>query len=235
MKLSFSISALITLGAISVSDAHGDGHHHESCACEAQELGFDIDCSQRDLILNALSKLQANSCDTDCSSDECHKNFLIVQAHHDYCLHDEVPPPVEDAFHDFEGTCEECSIAKKFDPDLVNCPPSFCDDSGDRAYQAMLISGCLDNCDTPTCITNYRILRSEHDTCDGDVLSQSSETGLHDFEEVCEAFNCNVLTDESLIAAQLVCERDFASTAPPHALGSFTMTAVGMTLFAALT
>lgn len=227
---------VVTLAAVAVSsagDEHGD-HEHESCACEAQQLGFNIDCSQRDLMLTALSTLQANTCDVDCSSNTCHKNFLIVQSHHDFCLHDEVPGPVEDAFHDFEESCRGCHITKKRDPDLLDCPTAVCDDRGDRAYQTMLTSGCLDDCSTTVCVSNYQILRAEHDLCDHDTLSESSETGIHDFEEICEAFNCNVLTTESLIAAQLVCVKDETSAGASNlvlSLGTLTMTGFALLAF----
>ena len=233
----------LTLGAFAVSggvDHAHDGHDHEleSCACKAQELGFNIDCSQRDLLLTALSTLQANQCDIDCSPIVCHKNFLIVQSHHDFCLHDEVPGPVEDAFHDFEDACGGCKITKKRDPDLLDCPAAVCDNRGDRAYQVLLTSGCLDDCSTSVCASNYQILRAEHDLCDHDKLSESSETGIHDFEEICAAFGCNVLTDESLIAAQLVCITDESSgctsSYPVEMLATTMMTGIVLSFIVAL-
>ena len=93
---------VLTLLAITVSGHGNHDHAHWSCACEAQELGFNIDCSQSNLMLNALSSLQANNCDVNCSYDICNKNFLIIQSHHVFCLQDEVPNLVEDAFHAFE-------------------------------------------------------------------------------------------------------------------------------------
>ena len=205
---------VLTLLAITVT-GHGDHDHaHGSCACEAQELGFNIDCSQSDFMLNALSSLQANNCDIDCSSDICHKNFLIIQSHHDFCLQDEVPAPVEDAFHAFEESCQGCQITKKRDPKLLDCPKAVCDDRGDRAFQVILTSGCFDDCSTSVCASNYQILRAEHDLCDHDTLSDSSETGLHEFEDICGAFGCNIMADESLIAAQLVCVEDKPSGVP---------------------
>jgi hypothetical protein len=193
--------------------------HHNSCACEAIENGFSIDCANGDLMLDTLAALIADDCSTDCSSAACHKNFLIVQSHHDFCLHDEVPPPVEDAFHDYEETCEHCAITRKRDPDLSNCPVHVCDNRGDEAYQALLTEGCVNECSSSTCGINYQILRSEHDNCEDGTISQSAETGIHDLEEMCVAFNCNSLLTNERIADQLICT-PHEDTTPSHAVVS---------------
>lgn len=85
------------------------------------------------------------------------------------------------------------------------------------------------NCETSTCATNYRILRAEHDLCDEDTLSQNAETGIHDYEKICEDFNCNVLTDESLIEAQLIC-REEDQTVKDDGSAAAATTATGFTL-----
>jgi hypothetical protein len=205
MKL-FSLFALIAPVFCAGSE---DEHAHEnSCACEAEENGFSIDCANSELMLNTLAALIADDCSTDCSSAACHKNFLIVQSHHDFCLHDEVPSPVEDAFHDFEEVCEHCAITRKRDPDLSNCPISVCDNRGDEAFEALLKGGCVNGCSSPTCGNNYQILRSEHDNCDDGTISESAETGSHDLEEICEAFECNSLLTDQRVAEQLICDDD---------------------------
>jgi hypothetical protein len=187
-----------------------------TCACEANELGFSIDCANDALMLDTLAALIADDCSTDCSSAACHKNFLIVQSHHDFCLDDDVPPPVEDAFHDFEDACEHCSITRKRDPDLSNCPVAACDARGDVAYQALLTEGCVNACSSSTCGSNYQILRAEHDNCDEGTVSESAETGLHALEEICEAFNCNSLLTDGRVAEQLIC----TSTSSPTSSGA---------------
>ena len=85
-----------------------------SCACEAEELGFKIDCSDTAAMLEALTFLNANSCVTDCSSEECEKNYYIVQAHHDFCPEENIPEAIEDGFHDFDESCVACGIARGF-------------------------------------------------------------------------------------------------------------------------
>jgi hypothetical protein len=198
---------LLTLVAPCFCAGSEDEHNH-SCACEAKENGFSIDCGNSALMLDTLAALIADDCSTDCSSAACKKNFLIVQSHHDFCLHDEVPSPVEDAFHDFEAVCEHCAITRKRDPDLSNCPFSVCDNRGDEAYQALLTEGCVNDCSSSTCGNNYQILRTEHDNCDDGTISESAETGIHDLEEICEAFNCNSLLTDARMAEQLICTEE---------------------------
>jgi hypothetical protein len=190
-----------------------DEHAHHTCACEAKENGFSIDCANSALLLDTLAALIADDCSTDCSSAACNKNFLIMQSHHDFCLHDEVPSPVEDAFHDFEDVCEPCKITRKRDPDLPDCPVSVCDDRGDEAYRALLTEGCVNACSSSTCGSNYQILRSEHDNCDDGTISESSETGMHSVEEICEAFSCNSLLTAQSVTEQLICTEEEESNA----------------------
>jgi len=182
-----------------------DVHDHGSCACEAEEFGFTIDCTNTEAMTTAMSALIADGCDQDCLSATCEKNFFIVQAHHDYCLHEEVPAAVLDGFHDFEGICHECDIVKKRDPALSDCPKAVCDGRGDDAYQGLLEDGCMNGCNSTTCGDSYRILRSEHDNCGHDTMSATSAKGLHSFEEVCAVENCNSLATDEEVADQLVC------------------------------
>jgi hypothetical protein len=205
MKLCCLFTLIAPVFCAGSEDEHA---HHNSCACEAEENGFSIDCANSALLLDTLAALIADDCSTDCSSAACHKNFLIVQSHHDFCLHDEVPSPVEDAFHDFEAVCEHCAITRKRDPDLSNCPVSVCDNRGDEAYQALLTEGCVNACSSSTCANNYQILRSEHDNCDDGTISESAETGIHDLEEICEAFNCNSLLTDQRVTEQLICTEE---------------------------
>ena len=197
----FSAKAVTTLTflAIGITLAAEEEHEHGGhiCGCEAEELGFEIDCTNQDVMLDALKTLQDNNCVSDCGGEDgpCFKSFLIVQSHHDHCLHGEVPEEVEDNFHGLEKSCREfeCLIGKKYDADLPDCPPSKCDDSGNNAHAELKANGCEADCSTEICSANYKILRSEHDNCAEDTLTLEAETGLHDFEELCEEQNCNAL------------------------------------------
>ena len=78
-------------------DDHGDGHgDHLSCACEAEELGLTLDCSDENNMKDAVAYLQSASCATagNCAEDapnECFANWIILQAHHDGCAEDLLP------------------------------------------------------------------------------------------------------------------------------------------------
>jgi len=195
----------------------GGGHHHHhgdeeeeakpSCACVAADYGFNIDCSQTAAMTDALAFLRANNCACDCESDECKENWLLLQTHHDYCDPLGVPGDVNDSFHDFDEVCESCAIERQFIEGAPACPAPSCeDDSGNTAYANLVTNGCTEGCaDKDVCRADYITLRTVHDSCDHDVLSQDSEEGLHDFEKSCFTVLCNTLTSDADDAAQLEC------------------------------
>ena len=97
-----------------------------TCACLAAELGFTIDCSKTAPMQTAYDAL-VKDCLTKCDSDECKKNFAIVEAHHDFCLHDDVPKEIEVGFHDLEEVCAmQCVIGRLKDPDHSVCEKMDC-------------------------------------------------------------------------------------------------------------
>lgn len=76
---------------LAAEDDHDHSHGKHSCACEAEEFGFTIDCDADAPMLAALNQLQALGCATDCSSEDCLVNWVIVQSHHDYCPETDLP------------------------------------------------------------------------------------------------------------------------------------------------
>ena len=95
MKLALYV-ALAALSAPAAMAADDD-HPVHSCACEAEEFGFKIDCADKTAMLDALEFLKTNGCATTCEDEtECHTNFLIIQSHHDYCPEADIPEEVED-------------------------------------------------------------------------------------------------------------------------------------------
>merc|ERR1719410_3120383 len=76
-----------------------------SCACEAEEFGFSLNCNDTQAMIDALGVLRSEGCSSDCSSVECEKNYYIVQAHHDSCPQEGIPEEIEDGFHDFDQSC----------------------------------------------------------------------------------------------------------------------------------
>ena len=212
MHCVYSLTTLFVLALFHVplivhaSGDDGDHHDHESCACAAKEHGVTIDCNNTQAMLDALPILLNNNCSTNCASELCKKNYLIVQAHHDYCPEADLPEPVEDGIHLYEDACEDCEIVRLPDPSLPDCPVANCEDgSGNAAYTALLTEGCntTDACASETCRDNFRILRAVHDTCPEDALAIEAELGIHNFEETCALQSCNVGTD--IAGDQTVC------------------------------
>ena len=209
MKIStrfLSYWAIATVALSAVVDVVNGADDHQSCACAAQEEGFPIDCSNRGAMTALMLALIANSCDTVCSSEVCHWNFLVIQSHHDYCLEDELPPTLDDTFHIYEDNCEECEITKKYIPGFPDCPTATCTDgSGYTAWAALVANDCENDCSSTICRGNFRVLKVVHDNCPEDTLSTIAETNYHDMEEVChEDHGCNMPNASS--ATPLVCE-----------------------------
>ena len=109
---------------------HGDEEEEEekeSCACAAGKLGFSIDCTNQAAITAAITYLSTHGICSSCApSDECKKQFAILQTHHDYCHHEEIPEAAEHEIHDFEAFYEGCTIKRRYDPQLEMCPASVC-------------------------------------------------------------------------------------------------------------
>jgi hypothetical protein len=152
-------------------------------------MDFTIDCSDAAAITAAYEAAVACS---GCSSTECRKNFAIVETHHDFCLHDEVPYAVEVGFHDLEDKCEhECMIGRKTDG-LVVCEEVHCDEADSTlmsAYSDAMAADCATTC-TAACGAFYRTLRAFHDACPADAMNQAMEEYIHDLEEPCEEYDC---------------------------------------------
>ena len=73
----------------------------------------------------AYDYLVAN-CLTACGTDLCKKNWGIVESHHDFCLHDDLPKEVGKGFHALEEVCPKiCSIGRMKDDDHVECPAAL--------------------------------------------------------------------------------------------------------------
>jgi len=180
-------------------DDHGDHDDHNmkkhSCACEAQEFKFKIDCTDAAQMATALNTIKTKGCAADCTVAECEKNYLIVQSHHDFCREDQISEDLEKSFHDYDQSCKKwvCDI-KKYVEGAETCPdPNCTDKSGDEAYGRMLAAGCKDACDTADCKKDYLTLVSVHDSCPHDTLSETAEKGLHDMEDACQKlYKCNV-------------------------------------------
>jgi hypothetical protein len=122
---------------------------------------------------------------------------------HDYCPTDVIPSEIEDDFHDFDEICMSCEIDRIHVVGAPDCPEPNCEDeSGNEAYVFLVENGCSSNCATTACSERFLTLHTVHDGCDHDVLSTTSEEGLHDFEDQCDLV-CNV--PGSAVKDQLTC------------------------------
>uniref|UniRef100_A0A7S0GH55 Uncharacterized protein n=1 Tax=Proboscia inermis TaxID=420281 RepID=A0A7S0GH55_9STRA len=201
--MTFSLFLLLTLSYMDTSHAE-EGELHP-CACEAEEFGFKIDCNDEGTMLAAMTVLKTKSCATDCSSDECEKNYLIVQSHHDHCRESSIPEEIEDGFHDYDETCVACKISRPITEGAPECPTPNCSDKGgDESYTKLLDGGCQNDCSSDLCRDNYFMLVAVHDYCEHDTLTRASEEGLHDMEDPCEKlYVCNAADGGK---DQLVCD-----------------------------
>ena len=185
----------------------GAGHHHhakEACACAAGTHGFTIDCGNPTAITAAIDYLNANTgCATAeaCSTNtaECKKQYLLLMAHHDYCAHDEVPTNAEKGIHDFESYYAGCSIKRRYNANLPDCPAlgASCDQASTLLTNAIAILGtnnCATDCSSNNCKEMYRDILMAHDNCDHDDLPTTLEKTLHDLEDICEANLCNTVS-----------------------------------------
>lgn len=91
-----------TLALLSLLNDSVDGAN--KCACEAQKHNFTIDCDANNSnessintttsvvarMMDAFVYLQTNGCSSNCSSEQCEKNFMIFQSHYDHCPEDSI-------------------------------------------------------------------------------------------------------------------------------------------------
>jgi hypothetical protein len=166
-----------------------------TCVCEAQLQDFVINCSDVQTQVTSLQYLKDNSCASNCAIEGCKRNYLIIQAHHDYCLPFEIPIEIQTEIHDFEEVCEDCYIKRKYNPDLPSCDiqPNC---SSSSLLIDVVVTLASNNCsfactDNMICGSAFRTLRSLHDICPEDSFPQVAEELIHLYEESCATMDCN--------------------------------------------
>merc|ERR1719316_1739615 len=182
----------------------GDGHAHAHggsedgkglCVCQAQEKGWKLDCSNKAKIGAAVTNLDANAaCKAADPPADCIDNYYVMQAHHDHCLHDQLPTGIEKKLHDYEHFYTDCFVKRQFDASLSACPKVDCEDA--KAMTTVietLQAGCTtkENCAAKSCADAIKVVLAVHDLCPEDKLPNNLEVALHDHEEPCEAQLCN--------------------------------------------
>jgi len=182
--------------------AHGDVHaagigndpYLKNCVCQAAAFGWTLDCSKKGPVSAAAAYLEANeACASDDPppTDECMKQYHIMQAHHDHCLHHDLPEDIEVVLHKYEKHYEDCIVKRQFDPDLKTCPEVTCTDEAALEAAVMdLNCGCETTC-TAKCAAAMKVILMAHDNCPEEELPTSLEVALHDHEDVCAAHLCN--------------------------------------------
>lgn len=209
MKVLASLIAILALVSKTYAadedghDSHDDHADEHKCACEAEEFGFEINCNNTDVMVEAMTNLQTLGCSSNCTSSECEKNFMIIVSHHDYCPEADIPEVVEDGFHDYDEVCVHCAISRKSIEGVEPCPNATCDNSGNEAYASAVSAGCLDDCSSDECKNAFFTLSMVHDNCDHDTLTQAAEEGLHDLEVSCPQHVCDTGVED-----QLVCDEE---------------------------
>ena len=207
MKLSSTVFLFLSL--------FGKASAGGTCACEAEELGWAINCADTVAMTDALDFLATNGCATDCSSEGCEKNFYIVQAHHDFCPEENIPEDIEDNFHDYDEICTLCEIRRQFVEGAPDCPAPSCEDqSGNEAYTSLMAQGCNLDCSSTECQSLFHVLLITHDACEHDVLSTAAEQGYHDLERACVNAVCNDVS--GVLADPLVCLDDHDDHGDEH-------------------
>ena len=172
---------------------HAGHHHHEKCECLANEQGWRIDCTNAALMTDAIRYLNTTAaCDDTSPTEECEKQYHIMQAHHDHCKHDEIDQSLKRMIHDFETLYEDCTISRKYDPALTMCPDVDCSTAGIDLVNAkaqLTTYGCDTDCSSIECRSLFHKVVKAHDTCMESDLPTTIENALHDFEDSCTVCN----------------------------------------------
>jgi len=196
----------------------GGGHSHGTwnddfegkCVCQARAHNWKLDCLTMAPIEAAVDYLKTHAnCKPYATKDavptgcvakvkppqDCQDNYYLMQAHHDHCLHDQLPTDIEKALHDFEHNYDDCFVKRQYNSALSACPAVTCSSQAPLNQAIVdLDAGCNTKslCDaSATCKAAIKTVLMYHDTCPEDSLPDTIERALHDYEEPCEDHLCN--------------------------------------------
>jgi hypothetical protein len=175
------------------------------CPCQAAAQGWTIDCSNTAKMVEASDymELASNNCAQENPAEECTKNYHIIQAHHDHCLHDQLPIGLEKKLHAWEAYYTDCKIKRQYNPALGACPQAKCDSytTLQDITAKLFIDGC-DNkaiCDSSAeCKAGIKDVLIAHDDCPESKLPNFLEMALHDHEDSCADHLCNHPTTKAV-------------------------------------
>merc|ERR1712176_439474 len=126
------------------SHGHGGDNFESLCVCQAKKNNWKIDCHDKPKIEDAVAYLdQTSACGQENPSEECEDKYHVMQAHHDHCLHNDLPEDIEKKLHAYEHFYDDCFVMRQFDDSLSKCPDVDCDDTaGLNAAIKTLTDGC---------------------------------------------------------------------------------------------
>lgn len=193
--------------------------HFESgdlCACLLNEEAhrFSIKCDAEDMshvheawsiLANEPACASELGCLAESNNSTCRKNFFIVQAHHDHCIHDAIPTEIEKGYHSFDQNCWHCNIERGYQDGFPTCPEVDCTNEMLANFAARVLGSACgvpeeegeeieDCCNTAQEISAFRLILSLHDYC-GPTAPKIVDELLHDYEEACEEHFCNTSTE----------------------------------------
>jgi len=186
----------------------GAGHAHShgtwsdeyegKCVCQAKAHSWTLNCADKPKIVAAVAALKADAqCKKKGASQTCTNNYYVMQAHHDHCLHNDLPTNIEKDFHDYEHFYDNCMVKRQFNANLGQCPAVTCTDQTTMTNQVAALKLAGNNCNTTSgcavkvCADAIKVVLAAHDTCSKNQLPDSLEDALHNYEEACEAQLCN--------------------------------------------
>jgi hypothetical protein len=209
------------------SHSHGAGSIEigGTCACEQTgDFPFTIDCSAVEVIRAAMADIGTCEKSTCKTNKKCQTAFFIIQAHHDHCDHDTLTYEEEAAMHDFETSCTNCQIYRKYEPGNVDChfmpaeAQPYCADPSTSVHAMNVLSDECTKGASGTCCESevtkgaFATIVAYHDLCDPSDVPQEVEMAFHDYEKPCANHFCNMIGAEY---DGTKCESDAATTSAP--------------------
>jgi hypothetical protein len=183
--------------------SHGHGgtaqeNFDRKCVCQAQSHNWKLDCANQAKISQAVTDLKANAaCAATNPPKSCIDKYYVMQAHHDHCLHHQLPTAIEKDLHSYESFYNDCFIKRQYDATLLACPAVTCTDATAMTTAISTLQNVANDCKTTTgcakaqCAAAIKVVLMAHDTCPEDKLPNNLETALHDYEEPCARQLCN--------------------------------------------
>merc|ERR1712070_208773 len=88
-------------------------------------------------------------------------DYYVMQAHHDHCLHDQLPAGIEKLLHDYEHYYDDCIVARQFNPALGQCPEVDCNNQASLTNAANTLEQCATTAEACAMCYNGVLYRHE--------------------------------------------------------------------------